>query len=109
MLPRLSVVMLVVLGLLCSAQAAAAAERRCGKGPFPDYYDVRARVATCQAARDVVKAWGSNQCVVFERCRARRYTCLGRRSQRVIRGSKTFLISCRTGTRTVRWWIVPFH
>lgn len=109
MLARMSIVALIVVGLLCSAQTAAAAERRCGKGPFPDHYDVRARVATCQAARDVVKAWGNNQCVVFERCRARRYTCIGRRSQRVIAGSKTFLISCQTGARAVRWWIVPFH
>jgi len=107
-LNNLAVIVVVVI-MLASAQPASAVERHCGKGPFPDYYDVRVRVATCQAGRDVVKAWANNECVVFERCRARAYTCVGRRSQRVIAGSKTFLISCRTGMRTVRWWIVPFH
>jgi hypothetical protein len=106
---RMIVVALAVVGSLATAPAATAAERHCGKGPFRDYYDVRARVATCQAARDVVKAWGTNGCAVFQRCRARRYSCIGRRSDRVIAGRKTFLLTCRTSTRTVRWWIAPSH
>ena len=101
----------MALAAVCVPPASAAAEKHCGNmgAAAPDYYDVRARTTTCIAARAVVRSWIRHGCGVFERCTARTYyTCHGRRSARRIGGTSTFLINCRTGERTVRWWIVPF-
>lgn len=92
----------MAFGALLVAPAAAEA-RSCGN--INGYYvGVSAKNTTCATARGVARGYqrAINGCgSVFTPCRARGFTCRGRRS------AGRFRIRCASGRRVATFYIIP--